>query len=95
MTFAQVHQIGGRTGQTDGFSLAPPLLQFLISSGRIWLAWHRLTGPPQALSEAVRWFEMEAVKAIKGRWADIVLYLNPDQTSGTFSVWVDGDLKVS
>ena len=95
VTFAQIHQIGGRTGQTDGFVLAPPLLQFLISSGRIWLAWHRLEGSPDALSESVRWFELEAVENLRGRWSDIVLYLNPHQESGALAVWVDGDLKVS
>ena len=89
-TVGQIHQRGGPSGKAGGFASAPPLLQLDMKGDRYMATVHLLSGSANNVLDDVKEFRLASIKAMRGKWTDIVIHLNTSGGAELLEVLVNG-----
>ena len=88
----QIHQIGGPSGEKEGLTSFPPLIQIGAHHGSLFFGWHELSGTADDVIDIKRDFKLKSLDQMKGVWTDISFCL--DFKNNRMDAWIDGKKKV-
>ncbi|PKR87349.1 hypothetical protein CXZ10_20075 [Pleomorphomonas diazotrophica] len=89
-TVGQIHQRGGPGGTAGGFASFPPLVQLEMRGDRYKATVHVLSGSAANVRDDVKEFTLAPIKAMRGKWTDVVLHLDTASGADLLEVFING-----